>query len=219
MRLFAAFTVVSCASLAHASLVTNGSLTGNPQEGVGPAGWSTGSQGADIVTPGGLASTSGPGGWFAYQMPASTDGGTFSVLWGRAGHPFSEFIDQSISGLAVGETYRLTFQFANAGWFQGSSIYPNEVSDGFLNVTLGATTQSTSVLSFQGFGSQTWHNVTMDFVAASTTETLRFRASDTTGTGNTRIAVDGVALNVIPSPASASLLLAGVLSLRRRSRG
>jgi len=213
-RVFISAALMTAAAIpaAHAQLVTNGSLTGAPGEGFAPPAWTTGTQGADTVAPGGLASPSGPGGFHAYQMPASPDGGTFVSLYGSPS--VVEHIQQSVSGLTVGQTYRVSFFYGLGGWWQGSSIYPDETAPGFLNVSFGGGTQSTPVISFDGFGSQQWYTASMDFTATSTTSLLHIAGASNTGI--TRLAIDGIAVNPVPAPSALALLAVIPLASRRR---
>lgn len=217
--------VCAClAAPAASQTLLNGSLTGTPAEGSVPASWFTGTQGADTVAAGGLSSPSGPGGFHAWQLSASPDGGTFVSAFFRAGGATDESFSQTVTGLVTGQTYRIGFWQANAGWYQGSSVFPNEVASGRWTVSLGAASAATSALSFQGFGAQTWGWAWVDLVAAAPSAVLTLRpqfvAAGTVGVLNDgRLAIDGLSISAVPEPASWALWLAGaglLAALRRR---
>jgi len=211
-RALIATSLALASSFAMANLLTNGSLNGVPGEASSPTGWS--GYTTELVLPGGLNSTSGPGGIFAYLMPASTDGGTFAL--GQAGATLNETLRQTITGLTVGSTYQVDFEYANGGWYQGTSIYPDEVGDGYLVVSLGTSVQNTGVLSFDGFGSQTWHQESMQLVADSSTLDLTFECR--AASGIVRMAVDGVSVEQVPAPSTNILMLVGAGAMARRRR-
>ena len=89
---------------------------------------------------------------------------------------------QSISGLTIGDTYTLTFEFAGAqqSGFSGSANLTN-----YLHVTFGSTSENTETLTRANSSNGSngvftgWNSVSMDFVATQTVETLSFLSNGT----------------------------------------
>jgi hypothetical protein len=149
-------------------------------------------------------------------------GGAFMVLDGDpvAAGPFS----QSVSGLVVGQTYAVTFDWA-AGELQDRTGFSTEQ----LHVFLDGSEQSTSVYnntanplsnpgSFSG-----WQQVTLLFTATKTTETLKFLSDGSPSNNLPPVAfLDGVSLTMVPEPATWAMMLVGFgglgAALRRRRR-
>lgn len=205
---------------AHAAVLLNGSFNAGPTgEGV-VTSWNTGSQGADTVPVGGLASTSAPGGTYALGMPASPDGGFFVSNFFHSSQSLNESISQSVTSFLVGETYRVSFYSANGGWSQGTSAFVNEIATGHWNVSVASTNYSTADYVFGGFGNQTWSSDSFTFVASSDTHLLTFSPAWTSGAGTDgRLALDGVSVTLVPEPSTAFLaVLSVVFSRRSRSR-
>jgi len=147
-------------------------------------------------------------------------GGAFMVLDGDpvAAGPFS----QTVTGLVVGRTYALTFDWA-AGELQDRQGFSTEQ----LHVFLGSDEQSTSVYhntasplsnpgSFSG-----WNQVTFNFKATATTEALKFLSDGAPANNLPPVAfLDGVSLTMVPEPATWAIMLVGFgalgAALRRR---
>jgi len=104
-----------------------------------------------------------------------TGGGNFMALDGDS--QYRSKFSQSISGLTIGNTYTLEFEFAGAQQ-SGFSGAPNLTN--YFDVGFGSTHQKTETLTranstngsngvFTG-----WNSVSMDFVAEQTVQTLSF---------------------------------------------
>jgi hypothetical protein len=155
------------------------------------------------------------GGLSMYQMPgASPNGGNFVLLDGDSNYETA--LTQTITGLAIGGKYYLTFYQA-AGQqttYTGSSTDWWKVTFGSQSIT------STSMTVAQG-GVAAWNMQTMTFTATSTSQVLSFFAVGTAGTPPF-LFLDGVDLEAAPEPNTLSLLLvalAGLVAARKRIHG
>jgi choice-of-anchor C domain-containing protein len=117
-------------------------------------------------------------------------------------------ISQTITGLAVGAFYKISF------WLAGNP-------DGSLNKSLSAgTNEGSSIFTFVQAGhtstSMGWVQNSFIFQAAATTTKLTFASLNAGGFGP---ALDNVSIDVVPLPSGAPLQLvgvAGLVALRRR---
>ena len=117
-------------------------------------------------------------------------------------------ISQTITGLAIGALYKISF------WLAGNP-------DGSAVKSLSAgTTEGSSLFTFVQTGhtaaSMGWVQSSFIFQAAATSTKLTFASLNAGGYGP---ALDNVSIDVVPLPAGAPLLLAGVaafVALRRR---
>lgn len=138
----------------------------------------------------------------------SADGGDFVALDGDQGdgiHPGAQgAVSQDISGLQVGKTYTLTFDWAAAELRNRTGPISEQ-----LQVSFGSQTFLTSILNVPSMGFSGWQNgVTLHFTPTATTQTLKFLSIGTPH-GLPPIAVlDGVSLTV-PEPATWAMLLIG----------
>lgn len=107
-------------------------------------------------------------------------------------YPYGEYIEQTLHGLVPGATYTVQFEYANAGWYEGTSGYPSEVARGYFAVSVGSGVQASIVRTFDGFYYQTWYDETMYFTADAETELLHFEVRDFGQ--KTRMALDGVSV-------------------------
>ncbi len=152
-------------------------------------------------------------------VTANPGGGNFLALDGDPQYN-SKFI-QSITGLTVGNTYQLSFDYAGAQ--QTGFSGPQQVTS-YLNVTFGSDSQNTQTLvranSTNGSNGvfTGWSVVTMDFTASAATQTLAFLANGTPG-GLPPIALLGdVSLvdstpSPVPEPSSIFMTAIGFASL------
>lgn len=149
----------------------------------------------------------------AYDVVTSPDGGSFVAIDGDPEGPGS--ISQTISGLQVGATYTLTFDWAAAQLINRNQSYNIE-----LDVNFGGDIQHTAHL-FEGPGDFSgWQTQKMYFVANSSTETLTF-LSKGAPFGQPPVALlDGVSLTV-PEPATWAMMILGfgAIGLMMRRRG
>jgi hypothetical protein len=233
------------------STLLNGSSDGSqisPSEGTQElANWTISDRSASPGTPGlGFIFTSGEGdsqsasstGVYLYgpangnsngltaSSGATTTGGYSGQNGGNyialdADSTVSGTLSQSISGLTVGSSYALTFEWATA---QLDTQTPTATTES-LTVSLGSQTQSTATLSTAAKGFDAWTQATMFFTATSTTETLSFLAVGSPAGDPPTVLLDAVSLTAAPEPSTWGIMLAGMAGLagftaiRRRSRG
>ena len=108
-----------------------------------------------------------------WQVTAPPSGpGTFVGLDGESGLQAS--ISQVLTGLSVGSTYQVSFDWAG-GQLQSRS---GATTDS-LAVSLGSQTQDLTALSNASEGFTGWQTASRDFVASGTSETLSFLAVGT----------------------------------------
>lgn len=118
-------------------------------------------------------------------------------------------IERVVSGLVVGQTYELTFDFGN----NRNSQRPNLAE--VLGFGFGATSYSLNIFAQSGMtASQVYR-----FIATNSSQTLFFRDAGTTPADNGGPLLDNVRLSTVPLPAGLGLqliALAGLVMLRRR---
>jgi hypothetical protein len=117
-------------------------------------------------------------------------------------------LSQTITGLTVGDHYQLNFYQAGAqqSGFSGPTTDQWEVS-------LGAQTQYSSLITDASQSFSGWQYVTMNFTATSTTSTLGFFAIGTPQGVPPFAFLDGVSLTDVPEPASLSLMIVGLVGI------
>ncbi len=149
-----------------------------------------------------------------YTTPgASPDGG--NDIGEDAGN-LAAALQQTITGLTVGDHYQVTFYQASTQAVDGSVT---GAFTGNWQVSLGGTTQNSTTMSNAYHSDTPWTLQTLNFTATSTSELLSFLAvSPQTGEPPFLLLGD-VSLMDIPEPGSAALLAAGALALAlRRSK-
>jgi hypothetical protein len=123
-------------------------------------------------------------------------------------------ITQSITGLTIGTTYLLTFEWAGAQ----QHGYNGATSEGW-QACLGSTCNGTGMLNNSSNGFTGWHNASFAFKASAATETLSFLAAGTPSGEPPFSLLDNVSLTQdLPEPRTLALMgasLAGLIAARR----
>lgn len=217
------------------NLVSNGGFelnTGSGQVGSNTtiASWTSG--GYNFLFADGTADTTGAmSGWYnaplklwgannggANALASSNNGG---YIFGADGDYGVAPLEQMISGLTVGRTYQLNFEWAAA---QQYGFY-GDTTEAWI-VYFSGQVQATGIHALASQSSSGWMNETMTFTANSTTALLSFIARGTPEGMPPFSLLDGVSmtevpvLNDVPEPASWLLFgaacAAAVAAARRR---
>lgn len=129
-------------------------------------------------------------------------------------------LSQLITGLTIGTSYLLTFDFALAqqAGFTGANY------DNYWQVGFGSAKQNSTKLTILDDGFSGWKSATMAFTASSASEMLSFLARGTAPGAPPFMLLDNVALNAsqVPEPATWTMLLGGLaligfMARRRRN--
>jgi len=131
----------------------------------------------------------------------SPDGGNFVGLDGDVAN--SGAISQTLTGLLVGKTYTLTFDWAAAQLDNRVGQTTEQLA-----VSFGGQTINTGVLTIPSMGFSGWKVATMMFTPTATTQTLSFLSIGTPGGLPPIATLDGVSLTV-PEPATWAMMLVG----------
>ncbi len=213
------FAVLVVTTDSLASTLTN---AGFEEGSVGLAlsipGW-TGIDTPDVASPGGLALGT-PDIVLAKDLVASPDGGQFALLRNEPILGVTEGVSQEVTGLVLGATYVVSFYVANGG-IQDLRSSPDQVGEGHVVTAIGSASFTSPTLSFEGFGSQTWQQLSYSFVAENETDTISIIAEGYVGGGAQnigRLAMDGVSITLVPEPQSIALIIAGLFGLGIRQR-
>jgi hypothetical protein len=159
----------------------------------------------------------GPGDGSANGLTSSPSGGNYIAADGayEVGA-----ITQSISGLTIGQSYTLTFEWAGAQQYNFTSPTTEQ-----WEVSLGGETFTTPVADDVNHGFTGWMNQSFTYTATATTELLSFLAIGTPSGEPPFSLLDGVSLQATPVPEPSSLILiigcaamAGVRHLKSRQR-
>jgi hypothetical protein len=126
-------------------------------------------------------------------------------------------ITQQITGLTAGKSYNVSFTWAGAQQYGYTSPTTEQWA-----VSLGGTTDDTSVVSPAGEGFSGWMNQTFTYVATSSSELLSFLAIGTPGGQPPFALLSNVSVTQVPEPATWAIMLTGLLALlatsQRRAR-
>jgi hypothetical protein len=203
------------------NLVTNGSFElngGNGQIDINTSatGWTVPSGGYTFIFGPGTGDTTGANGQYgnlslwgpnngsANGFPAtSPDGGYFI---GMDSDFQSQPLQQTISGLTVGQDYQVGFWWAAIQQY----TFNGETQENW-TVSLGSSSQTTSTINLPSHGFSGWQYQTYDFTADSTTDVLSFLAGGSPGGPPPFSLLDGVNMSPIPEPATLPLLFTGLM--------
>jgi hypothetical protein len=153
---------------------------------------------------------------FRYDLPVdftptSPDGGNYFAADGDP--TYTSILQQSISGLTVGQQYTLSFY---QGLFTGYSYFT--AVDGHWQVGFGSDVVDSTSMHAPQNSSADWQAQSMTFTASSTTQLLSFMAVATPNEPPI-VTLDGISLVAVPEPSGAVLIgTCGMLMLLRRSR-
>jgi hypothetical protein len=228
--LFTAIAAVSLISSAHAAnLVKNGNFE-DTTAGIGQMNYNTvvtdwATTGYNFVMDDNIDTTGvqgqygflalwGPGNGSSNGLSASPEGGKFlgaDGAYGVAG------ISQLITGLVVGKTYNVVFDWAGAQQlgYDGNNTEQWEVQ-------LGSQHAYTSVYHNTSHGFSGWKHAGVSFVATSPIDFLTFVAHGTPNGVPPFSLLDGVSMTVAPEPAAWAMMIAGFgavgMMMRRRQK-
>jgi hypothetical protein len=220
----AAAMAMAVGASAHAApnLVTNGSFESDSQSishefgasyiyGQSVTGWTSASTSAFNLWEPSAAAAVGPTGantrfgstqQYLWTLPSTPnpDGGAFVALDGGA----PGALTQLITGLTVGKTYTLTFDWAAAQLRNRTGDTTEQLLVGF-----GGDTFSTAVVNNPSQSASGWFSVSHQFTATSTSELLSFLSAGTPVGLPPMALLDGVSLSAIPEPMSWALMIVG----------
>jgi hypothetical protein len=193
----AALVAAAAAPAFATEFVTNGSFesvsgNANPNfflsDGEGNlAGWTT-STNADsnnvlFASPSGVATRHDGaqfGLWSSAGVTPSPDGGNFVAFDGDPTPGARQTMSQTVSGLTVGGTYVLTFdwaatqyEFVNGSSFGCTGCWTGATTNKF-EVSLGGETQDTATVDVASQGFTVWQTASLSFTATSASELLTF---------------------------------------------
>ena len=117
-------------------------------------------------------------------------------------------LNQTISGLTVGELTTVSFYYAGAQQ-QG---YSGPTTEAF-TVGLGSQSQTTPILSNVSKGFTGWQQQSMTFTPTASTEVLSFLALGTPSGVPPMSLLDGVSLTQVPEPSSLTLVMTGLAGM------
>jgi len=183
---------------AHANLLTNGSFedpsigTWYLNETTSIPGWTVTTNNVDVVAQG-------------YNGPsAAYDGQQYLDL---VGYGSTGGIQSQSFATVAGQTYRLTFAYANNPWSTSTASANVRVQDGTSNtLLLQEVTHSGSTTNTLG-----WSLFSQSFIADGTSATIRF--DETVGGGNGGVMLDAVGVAAVPEPATWALMVLGFAGL------
>jgi len=227
--------LLSLSGLAEADLITNGNFS--TTSGFGQVGYNTTVTGWSMATTGSGVAPAAGGYTFIFDPTkngtttvngvavASTaiDQGQYGALSlytqitaSPAGGNYiasdsafqTDAIQQTVSGLTVGQKYALSFYWGGAQ----QTNFSGATTD-YWTATLGSQSFNTAVLSDASLGFTGWQQATFTYTATATSEVLSFLATGTPSGVPPFALLDGVTLNSVPEPGSLALLGIGLIAL------
>lgn len=228
LKVLAVSVLAFSAPAGAVNLVQNGNFTattnGNGQLGYNTNATSWTTSGYNFLFAPGTADTTGatgvygsltlwgPGNGSNNGLGASVPGGGNFVAADGAFNVGA--ITQTISGLTVGKTYDLTFNWAAAQQygFYGATTEQWQVS-------LGGNTQSTAVYSLPSQGFSGWMSASLAYTATAATETLSFLAVGAPNGVPPFSLLTNVSMVAIPEPGVIALLGIGLLTFLVGKKG
>lgn len=160
----------------------------------------------------GLGSTANTGREMLWAVGSNSNVTSFVALDGdqdldSTGHQVQGSIGQEITGLKVGDTYQVAFDWGAAQMQSRSGITTEQLA-----VTFGST-QNTAVITNPSKGFTGWYMDTMTFKATSTSEWLSFLSVGTPASLPPMTLLTNVSVSDVPEPATLALFGAGLLGL------
>jgi len=185
-------------------IITNGSLTGNLNNGGVPTGWNVLSPSPDTMDENSNVGFAGNG-FFLATPSASPDGSTWVGMASLVG--IQESFGQIVTGFSVGLNYDLAWYHANFGYDFGFT------EANAIQVLLDGNVIGSGAVLAIGTG---WFNEMISFTATSISHQIEFRALFENSSYQS---IDGIRLTeansgTIPTPATLSLLCLGLILLR-----
>jgi hypothetical protein len=152
-------------------------------------------------------------------LTGSPTGGNFA---GADGAFWVAPITQTITGLVVGQTYELSFDWAAAQQYG----YDGDTTSQW-TASLGSQSFSTAVYNLPNHGFSGWMHETYTYTATATTEVLSFLATGTPNGLPPFALLDGVSLtatnspaavSAVPEPETLAMMLAGLAAIGTTAR-
>jgi len=213
------------AGMAHAAtnLVTNGNFE-QTTNGTNKQLASSVTTAANRTTLAGWTSSNGNDGGYNFVLDSTIANTKESAIWLKsAGNGYTASADganvfasdalyypgtlsQSISGLTVGQSYTLSFDYA-----LGQQVgFTGANTNNYWEVSLGGSTKDTTGLSIANGGFSGWKTASMTFTATSVNEALSFLAKTSSPGAPPFMLLDGVSLvSSVPEPATWGMMLGG----------
>jgi hypothetical protein len=136
----------------------------------------------------------------------SPNGGAFVGLDGDT--DYQGQISQTVNGLVVGQSYKLTFD-----WAAAQLINRTGDTTETLHVTFGGQSFDTETLAVASGGFSGWKKGGFTFTATQASQVLSFLSVGTPNGLPPIAALDGVSLTAVPEPAAWGMMLMGFTGL------